>query len=38
MADEQDQDEMIFIPDTDLFWELYGLDLEIIFTPGVEED
>jgi hypothetical protein len=33
MADEQDETEVIFTPDTDLFWELYGLDLEIVFTP-----
>jgi hypothetical protein len=37
MADEQDEDVVIvFTPDTDLFWDLYGLDLEVEFEPESE--
>ncbi|HET6916471.1 MAG TPA: hypothetical protein VFH56_10330, partial [Acidimicrobiales bacterium] len=33
VADEPDEDEVIFVADTDLFWDLYALDLEVVFTP-----
>jgi hypothetical protein len=33
VADEPDEDEVIFIPDTELFWDLVDLDLEVVFEP-----
>jgi hypothetical protein len=31
VADEQDEDEVIFVPDTELFWDLVELGLEVVF-------
>lgn len=36
MADEPDEDEVIFVADTDLFWDLFALDLEVVFAPEEE--
>jgi hypothetical protein len=34
MADEPDEDEVtVFTPDTNLFWDLYALDYEVVFEP-----
>jgi hypothetical protein len=35
MAEPED-DEVIFTPDTDLFWDLYALNLEVVFEPEEE--
>lgn len=42
MADAEDHQEdereggVMFTPDTDLFWDMYGLGLEVVFEPETE--